>query len=825
MSDETTLQHDHWQGARSESAGVVIGAYTLLRLIGEGGFGDVWEAEQSEPVKRRVALKIVKLGMDTREVIARFDLERQALARMEHPHIATVIDAGATSSGRPYFVMEYVDGQPISEYCASRKLPVDAVLGLFGQVCAAVGHAHTKGVIHRDLKPGNVLVGTHDGEAFAKVIDFGIAKATSGENREQTLATRIHQVVGTPLYMSPEQAIGSLDIDVRTDIYSLGVILYELLTGTTPVEREKLASVSIADTQRLICDTDPPRPSARVLANATTLTGSATFRPADPRKLARTIRGDLDWIVMKALEKEPARRYQSAAELADDLRRYLDGEAVSAVPPSWRYRSGKFVRRHKVPVLAAALVLAVLVVGIVAFAWQARIASQRAGELAQVTAFDAAIFEQIDPARAGARMRADVRARFAQSLRRAGLDAAQIEQREQRFDQDWQAVNTTDAAREVIEQSVLQPAVAAIDARFGKQPLLAAQMRVVLAKRYDDMGLYDAALPLEMAALATRRKLLGEADPQTAALEFGVGSLLYRKGEFAKAAPYYQAALKTALRRGGEYDKNTLVILGNLALVYADQGRFDLAEPYYRRVLEGRRKVLGEDDPATLLALQNLGSLLRTQGKYDQAEPYLRQAAAAQERVSGPNADFTLYAMGNLALLAVARGHYADAEREISEVLARARRTYGETYPTTLLASVILGGVLDREGKFAQAETLLASIGPAADKALVGGNAFWNGMRRWHLGHARAAQGRFAQAEPDLLAAQATLAQPHVAQEPHDLRDCTGALVDLYVAWDKAEPGKGYIAKAERWRAELAKIGAAGSAAVGSARAPADPKR
>ncbi|MBS0457489.1 MAG: tetratricopeptide repeat protein, partial [Proteobacteria bacterium] len=638
---------------------------------------------------------------------------------------------------------------------------------------------------------------------FAKVIDFGIAKATAGEERERTLATRIHQVMGTPLYMSPEQAIGSLDIDIRTDVYSLGVILYELLTGTTPVEREKLASISIADTQRLICQSDPPKPSARVLSNATTLTGSASFRPTDPRKLARTIRGDLDWIVMKALEKEPERRYQSAAEFAEDLRRYLSGEEVMAVPPSLAYRTSKFVRRNKTVVAAGALIGLSLIAGIVAFAWQARIAQKRADDLTQVTAFEAEMFEQIDPANAGEKLAADLRIKFAQSLHKQGLPDEAITQRLQRFDADFKQINATDAARDVIDQNVLRPAAASIENKFGKQPLIAAQLRQSLAKRYLDMGMYDAALPLQLAALETFRRLKGEDAAATAIARFNVGTILQQKGDWAKAEKYYLGALATARKLGELDSQEALSAMGNLGVMYADQGRFALAEPYYRQVLEARQRLFGNDAPDTLLALQNMGSLLRTEGKYVQAEPYLREAAAAQERVSGPTADSTLYALGNIALLEQARGRHDLAEKQIAEVLARARRAYGETYPTTLLATIILGDILEDQGKHAQAERLLAGIDAPARQTFNGDNAYWRGMLLCHLGKARGAQGNYAPAEANLLEGRQLLTIPHAAQEVGDLHECTQALVDLYSAWDKAEPGKGHAAKAVEWKARL----------------------
>ena len=587
------------------------------------------------------------------------------------------------------------------------------------------------------------------------------------------------------------------------------MILYELLTGTTPVERERLQSISLVDTQRLIRDSDPPRPSARVLQNATTLTGSATFRPADPRRLARTIRGDLDWIVMKALEKEPARRYQNAADFAEDLRRYLAGDAVMAVPPSLGYRLRKFVRRNKVMVVAGALVSASLIAGIIAFAWQAHIAQKRADDLAQMTAFEGAMFARIDPAKAGQRLVNDVRGKFTASLRKAGLSDQAIAERLQRFDADWQHVNATDAVRDVIDDSVLRPAAESIDQVFQRQPLLAAKVRLSLASRYTEMGLYDAALALEQAALATHRKVLGESDLQTASSQFAVGTILLQKGELAKAIPYLRDALQTARARLGDDDEDVLAIEGNLALAYANQGRLAEAEPYYRTVLEGRRRMLGDRHPDTFLASMNMGSLLRQEGKYDQAEPYLRDAATALEQVSGPNADNTLYALGNLALLDLARGRYAQAERQINTVLARSRHTYGDNHPTTLLASIILGSALERQGKFEQAQRLLAGISPITDRVLVAGNGFWNGLLYWHLGRASAGLHQYAQAEAELLKAQSLLAPPHPEEEPGDLRHCMQSLVELYLAWDNADPGKGHAAKAAAWQAKLAELGKA----------------
>src|SRR5262245_52005768 len=467
---------------------VIAGRYTLAEKIGGGGMGDVWVARQTEPVKRKVALKLIKAGMDSKAVLARFEQERQALALMDHPNIARVLDGGLTADRRPFFVMELVSGLPLTKFCDDAKLGVRERLELFVPICQAVQHAHQKGIIHRDLKPSNILVTIIDGRGVPKVIDFGVAKATSGRLTEESLSTQFGAVVGTLEYMSPEQAgFAGEDIDTRADIYSLGVILYELLTGLRPLDAQRLRKAALTEMVRIIREEEPSKPSTRISTDDSA-PSLAALRHTEPKKLAALLRGELDWVVMKCLEKQRDRRYETASGLARDIQRYLDDDVVEARPPSAGYRLKKFVRRYRVQVAAGGVVAAALVLGIIgtglalnrALRAESDLSAQldetkkarkaekaRADELKEVSDFQEKMLAQVDPTTAGVKLTADVNRRFAAALDKDKVPEAERVAMADAFRAQWARVNATDAATALIDETILKPAVKAIDAQFN----------------------------------------------------------------------------------------------------------------------------------------------------------------------------------------------------------------------------------------------------------------------------------------------------------------------------------------------------------------------
>jgi serine/threonine protein kinase/tetratricopeptide (TPR) repeat protein len=650
----------------AEGPGTRIGPYKLLHSIGEGGMGIVFMAEQEAPVRRQVALKVIKPGMDTVHVIARFDAERQALALMDHDHIAKVFDAGATESGRPFFVMELVRGVPITEYCDKNHLPAEARLALFVSVCRAIQHAHHKGIIHRDIKPSNVMVTLTDGMPVVKIIDFGIAKAIEQRLTEKTLFTAHGQMIGTPAYMSPEQASMSLeDVDTRSDVYSLGVLLYELLTGTTPIEAARLREAGYAEMQRLICAVVPPRPSTRL----SSLNGSTTLvadnRATDPKHLSRLLAGDLDWIVMKALEKDRNRRYTSAESFGDDIERYLRRDAILARPPSAVYRLTRFAQRHRVVVVAVAAVTAALVTGTTIATWQAVVAT-RAKHRALAAATAESQAKQLAMAE-----KAETQA-VLKFVEKQILAAARPKGRDGGLGPGVTLREAIDAAVPFVEKS------------FNGQPLTEARLRETLGDSYWYLGDGKAAEAQYGPALAILTKVLGPDHRETIQCVIQLGISYGMQGRARDSVKLYEEILPICKARLGTDSRETLQCLNNLAMGLWDLDKHEDAIRIHREVLEIKKAKYGPDDRSTLTTMSNLANGYHSLHRYEDALKLREEIFELFKAKYGPDDNDSLMTMHNLGANLRALGRYADALRLDEETRARRTATLGVDHPDTL---------------------------------------------------------------------------------------------------------------------------------------------
>ena len=668
--------------------------------------GQVWLAEQTAPVKRQVALKLIKGGLYDSAVIQRFESERQSLAVMNHPAIAKVFDAGSTADGQPYFVMEYVDGPPITRYCDHKKLKIPERLELFIKVSEGVQHAHQKAIIHRDLKPSNVLVVEVDGKPVPRIIDFGIAKAISSQpNAEQTMFTQAGALVGTPGFMSPEQADPRVqDVDTRTDVYSLGVILYVLLTGTLPFDLDDWKKKPFDEVLKQLREEDPPSPSIKLRKEKDTATDSAAKRATEPKQLVSLLRGDLDWITMRALDKDRARRYGTPSELAADLDRYLQNKPVMARPASTVYRLSKYVQRHRLAVAAASGALALLLAFAINEAVQLRRITRERDRANRITDFMTNMFKDSDPNKAR---------------------------------------GNTITAREILDNGSQE-----IDRGLEKDPELQAQMMSVMGDVYVNLGLYDRAQPLLAKSVEIRRRVLGQKSPDTLEASDRLAHVITLQGHYADAEKLQREILEIRRRTLGPQSAATAGTMMHLGNTLAAEGHFAEAEKLERESLEMRERSLGHEDVETTNGMTNLAYVLRYQGrnaeageldrqafqirsrvlgpehldtvaalanlswdlflarKLEQAEKLQRQTLDIRQRILGPEHPDTVGSMGRLAVILLNEKQYAEAEKLQRETVEIRGRTLGPEHPDTARSMSNLAGTLQMEGRLSEAEKL-----------------------------------------------------------------------------------------------------------------------
>jgi serine/threonine protein kinase len=734
----------------TEKPGSQIDKYKLLHVLGEGGMGIVYLAEQKHPIRRQVALKVIKPGMDSKRVIARFEAERQALALLDHPNIAHVHDAGTTESGRPYFVMEYVKGLSIIEYCDRHKLTIEERLDLFRQICLAVHHAHQKGIIHRDIKPSNILVSTEDDKATPKIIDFGVAKAIAQPLTERTLATEESQLLGTPEYMSPEQAdMATEDIDTRSDIYSLGVLLYVLLTGVLPFDSDTLRTGGIEHIRQIIREIDPKTPSTRLTRLGEEAKKVAEKRRTEVGALAKCLHRELEWIPLKAMRKERSERYRSASEFADDIENYLKGTPLLAGPPSVIYRLKKFIRRNRVLVAAAFIVAVTFLLGLVATTTMYLRAEHQAQISEAISTFlRNDLLASVNPGRG--------------------------------------------KGRDVTVRSFLDTASESLNGKFKNEPLVEASIRDTIGSTYRDLGEQEAAEPHLERALQIRQEYLGTEHLDTLDSVDILAWLRFDQARYEEAAELLENAMSTSRRVLGEEHIRMLSFANTLGCVYICLGLYDDAEQLYLKGIPTALRVLGEKNNLSLFMVGNLGQTYTAQGRYNEAERKLLETLRLRDGFWDDENIWTLTYEGFLADLYIKQKRYDDAERLYRKILPIQRRI--DKHYRTLWSVGGLAQVCTCLRKYDEAEKFFAEALEGWRKQL-GDNHPGTLRCKNDLAVLYKEQARYEDAEPLLLEAingrRLKLGDTH----PHTLQSFNN-LIELYEAWGKSE-------KAEECRAKL----------------------
>ena len=752
------------------SAGDQIGAYRIVRVIDIGGMGEVYEAEEDPPAQRKVAIKVMRRDLASPRALARFDSERRALAAMSHPHIAQIFASGTVGEGRPYFVMEHVEGQPITRFCDNHRLPIRKRLELFVQVCQGVQHAHQKGVLHRDIKPSNVLVALLDGKPVPKLIDFGICVALDATHRP--LQPLSGERIGTFDYMSPEQKAGS-DLDTRTDVYSLGLLLFELLVGHLPIMPAESAQAPVASRE-----VDRPDSQIRDIA---------THRSMEPRALVRALSGDLDWILAKALDPDRERRYSSAADLASDLERHLTNQPVAAGPLDHAYRARKFLRRHRLGAAAAALATLALLIGVIGLSTglvrarraevRARMEAARASREAEasrrISDFMVDLFAASEPEQAqGTDLTArELLDRGAQKLTyglkssptvRAALLAA--------IGKAYLRLGLFDAS-----ERHLQQAIETARRQSGEEPAAVAGILNTLGELRRLQGHYEEARHSFQEALKFEKGLQRSSSSATAESLNGLGLILYNQGKLAEAEPYFQQAL-ILWRQAG--DPREGAALGHLALLARDQGHFDRAIGLFERAQTSLEAVLGPQHPDVQGNLNNLSEVYRATGQLRQAEIMLRRVLAVNERVLGPEHPLVATSLNNLAMVLTDEARYGEAEDLYKRVLRIDERTKGPDHPDVASTLNNLAVLYRRQERYAGAEPLLQRALAIRLRAL-GPKHFQVATTLYYLGWVHQARGDFAEAERLYLRALTIRQEAFGPMHPH-VAASLGRLGDLY---------------------------------------------